>query len=109
MPERFVWVAAYKDGDLLFQCDEFGEIKHKFTEIDQERLEQFLVFDRVAGRRITLKFNPSMKLIFYWDRYITLTSSGEKRTTVACFGWQKGSAKTIIKWYEDGRLEVGDE
>ncbi|MCL4407726.1 MAG: hypothetical protein M1542_07540 [Thermotogae bacterium] len=109
MPERFVWIAVYKNGDLLFQCDEFGEVKHKFAEIDQERLEKFSVFDRETGRKIILNYNPSMKLIFYWDRYITVSGNKETRSTVACFGWQKGSSKTIIRWYEDGHLEAGDE
>jgi len=111
MPERFVWVAVYKNGDLCFQCDEHGEIKHKFSEIDQKNLDLFLVFDRFTSRKITLKFSERMKLIFYWDRYITLQQGNEERSTVACFGWQdkETGSKTIIRMHENGQIEVGDE
>lgn len=102
--EPFYWVQIYDDNTVLEQYEkeqnEDKYILHSFYEIDQSKLKFFVIRRKDSSSDFSifqLDFIPQkMKLIWYWDREITLTGNSLVKTT-HCFGWQETIGDKTIK------------
>ncbi len=88
--EVWQWEAYYEDGQVLKQFGEDG-IFHQFAEIDQGHLAMFKMVSPYHPQTYSLLVSdPAMKLIhFYRNTILNAGSSGEQRTKMYCFGYEK--------------------
>jgi len=115
-PERWVWLAIYKDGSYLKQFDEKEGKYHFFKEIDQENLDHF-VMQRADDptRRFEMKFEKGWDLIHYYrNKKLNIGTDQEQHIKLYCFGYKekigKRSRKTIMQIYPNDVVAiVGDD
>jgi len=111
-PERWRWEAYYTDGTSLKQFDDSTGLYHQFREIDQGKLDRFVMRHEKSYLvpPITLKFKPWMKLIHHYDVTVSYSvgtggrSGGSER--VYCFGYEGRGNKVIIRILPDDTIEV---
>ncbi len=105
--EDYYWVQIYDDNTVLNQYENIENnkdtvIQHSFYEIDQSKLKFFVIRKKDISNNtdfniFALSFIPNkMKLIWYWDREVTLGDSSLISTT-HCFGWQENIQDKTIK------------
>lgn len=111
MLEKYYWVAIYIDGSFLMQYEKQNDntyLRNSFYDIDQNKLDLFVIKSFDDDKKVfQLQFNPKvMKLIWYWDRNLSLQT--EDISTTHCFGWQEThnnrQIKVILKIKEDGTV-----
>lgn len=105
-PERWQWVAQYVDGTILKQFDDDG-IFHQFREIDQSRLHTFAMVNEGKPPFI-LHWRNGMKLIHFYNNYISFGSSGEMRIKIYCFGYEERGHKMILCIMPDDGIVITD-
>lgn len=111
-PERWRWEAYYTDGSSLKQFDDKELLYHQFREIDQSKLDRFVMRHEKSYLvpAITLKFKPWMKLIHYYENTVSMSMGRgpTRHEKVYCFGYEGSKGKTIIRILPDDSIEVTD-
>lgn len=113
--ERWRWIAVYKGGAALCQFEESSTgngIFHQFKEIDQDRLERFIMHSAEDSTKLyVIHITPGMRLIHYYRN--TVLNAGtelEERIRAYCFGYAETiegrSRKTIIQIYPDDTCHI---
>lgn len=108
--ERWVWGVVYTDGSELHQFGEDG-VFHQFREIDQSRVQMFVMYSPADGRRYDLVVSPEMKLIHFY-RNIRTPDTGGKFVKVYVFGYEKnidGRNQQVLNFImPDDRIVMAD-
>jgi len=82
------WRAIYKDNTNLLQYGDDG-IFHQTKEIDQSRLEIFIMENIDTHQRISIEFPEKAKLFFqYQNAILNAGSREEKRLIMFIFGYE---------------------
>jgi hypothetical protein len=110
--ERWVWVAIYKDGTYLKQFDEGTGLFHQFKEIDQNKLDVFVMQSvQEQTKRYEIHFKEGMSLIHYYRHTVLeFGTPQEQRIKVYCFGYKENiegkSRKTILQIYPNDVVAI---
>jgi hypothetical protein len=113
--EPWYWVARYADGSHLAQFDAGDRTFHRFSEIDPERLETFVLQAAFApSLRFELPLRTGMRPIhFYRNRVLNAGTPEEVRVRLYCFGHQRTlggrNVKTILEVYPTGTVKLVEE
>ena len=99
IPEKWYWIAVYKNGGLFFQFEDGKQ--NSFYDIEQGRLYKVILTD--GERVIKMNFKEGRKLIIYTTRYGVI---GGERHSIYTIGWQKGKTKMLFHVYEDGSVAI---
>lgn len=119
--ERWVWVAIYKDGTYLKQFDEETGLFHQIKEIDQDKLDVFVMQSvQEQTKRYEIHFKEGMKLIHYYR--VSVLEKGtpnETKIKIYYFGYSEKMgeykrSRVVLQIYpndvvaivsDDGRLD----
>lgn len=64
--KRWVWLALYKDGSYLMQFDETDKAFHQVSEIDQSKLDVFVMAHHAdPSKRVEIHWKPHYQLICF--------------------------------------------
>ncbi len=97
-PDSFIWVAHFKDGSELLECD--GERCHVFAEIDLDQLEAFGLANSSDGIRVyAYEQTESSRLIFF-RRMQQELNSGEPWRIINVIGMKITVGDRVAKVYE---------
>jgi hypothetical protein len=114
-PEQWQWIAFYSEKDFIKQFDEKTFTFHQFKEIDQTRLDIFVMQSLRDPRKIyALHFKPWMKLIHaYRHTVLNVGTPDEIRFKTYRFGYEESvngrRRKTIFTIYPDDTLHMDTE
>lgn len=108
-PERWQWLAQYKDGKVLRQFDEQG-VFHRFAEIDQKQLASFhMIHESGDHPPYFFSFPPGAKLIhFYRNKILNVGQENEVRVRLYCFGFEVNQVKVLFVIMPDDQLVITD-
>lgn len=111
-PERWRWVANYKDGTKLYQFDEETGIFHQFREIDQRKLASFQMVSDKNSEGINLLIPQNKADLIHFYRNVRL--AGQKEwIKLYFFGWKiknRGrSLQKLICIYPNDKIALVDE
>lgn len=96
--ETWGWIAVYNDGTELHQFDEKTKRFHQFKEIDQSRLNRFVMRAWHTNQLFSVLFTPGMKLIhFYRIAVLEVGTPNERRVKFYFFGFEKKVAGRVSK------------
>lgn len=96
-PELWRWEAHYQDKSCLKQFDDAGNF-HKFSEIDQTRLNVFKMVNSETQKSFVIIFNPlKMKLIhFYKNIGLELGGMNFRKVKAYVFGYEMNGEKHLL-------------
>lgn len=110
--DAWTWVAAYRDGSRLDECDGY-ETHHVFADIDLDALERLTWVPRHVGLPpLSVRIDePGMRPILFRRRLLELSLSGAEvgRETIHCLGWKRtlpsgGCVESFTFMFADGSL-----
>ena len=111
--ERWRWLAFYGSAeDCIKQFDEETGDFHQFKEIDQSRLDYFVMLSAEDPRkRYIMKFKPGSRLIHYYRNIcLNVGTPQEIKFKLYCFGYAETiagkSVKNIFMIYPDDSLHI---
>lgn len=104
------WKAIYTDGNALSQYN--GGKENKYTDIDRNRLDRFILFkDDIP--KVVIHLNNGKRLIYRRRVAMCVAGGNAGNTEVVYFvGWQgkkQGITTQMICFlFEDGHIEITD-
>lgn len=85
--EALGWKAVYSDGTKLHQFDDATGTFHRIGEVDQSRLQRFMVVGRFdGGSKLIIDWKPGMKLVHRYE--VRAMQSGKAMSRRVVFGWK---------------------
>lgn len=96
IPEKWQWIAVYKDGTGIRQFDYENQAYHYFAEIEQAEVSRFGLICPDTGKIIIKDIPEGAKLIHYYDNIMQHPIGGTAvHHRLFCFGYELGKEKVI--------------
>jgi len=110
--ERWGWIAIYNDGTALKQFNDETLVFHQFKEIEQEKLETFVMqsYEDIT-KRYEIHMSDGMRPIhFYRNTVFNAATKHEKRIRTYMFGFQETvggkNRKTLLQILPNDMISI---
>ena len=114
--EEWTWVATYKDSTTLHQYNKETEQFHQFSEIIQEELKVFTVYNTQSEDKAQYEINieEGMTPIFFYRITVLYSKTPyEKRFRQPVFGYKENisgeSVKTLMLIKPNGTISIRND